>query len=379
MANGLVSSGLMPAYPLGRSKPLHLVAREKIFHDIMERGIGRGERYCTENELATRLKMSRNTIRRAVDGLQQEGYLSRRRRIGVIVDKQPGAAAEEDDRATESAIGRQRVIVILPVWDDSVEGRFSGQVLRALSSPDLKPRLAVEIRHHNDHISLDEVGDAAVVALDPRGRQIVELQDLAAQGVRVIVEGTERQFEGLINIDVDRRSATRETVLKLYGMGHRHVGLINHDPSHLGFSMPYLGYLDAHRELDIPIHPRGIVQMMNGVEPSGAPDVARISAWICTYQNAVQMIGEHCQAAGLEIPRDVSVVSLDDLGDRIVAGLGKPVTAYGSDFAVDVAMIHSMLSDWREELRGTMTWTRSSWIDRGTIGPPSNKSISAKP
>jgi DNA-binding LacI/PurR family transcriptional regulator len=368
-----VSTGLMPAYPAGRSKPLHLVAREKIFHDILERGIGRGERYCTENELAQRLKMSRNTIRRAVDGLQQEGYLSRRRRIGVIVDKQPGAASEEDIQATEPNSGRQRVIVILPAWDDSVEGRFSGQVLRALSSPQLKPRLAVEIRHHNDHLTLDEVGDAAVVALDPRGRQVVELQDLAAQGVRVIAEGHERQFEGLINLDVDRRSAARELVQKLYGMGHRHVGLFNHDPSHLGFSMPYLGYLDAHRELDRPIHPRGIVQVMNGPAPSGTPDVKQVSAWICTFLNAAVEIGEQCRQLGLEIPRDVSIVSLDDPGDRIVEGVGKPVTAYGTDFAVDVGMIHSLLREWREDLRGTMTWTPSLWVDRGTVGPPSNQ------
>jgi DNA-binding LacI/PurR family transcriptional regulator len=282
-------------------------------------------------------------------------------------------ASQEDIQKSEAIVGRQRVIVILPVWDDSVEGRFSGQVLRALSSPELQPRLAVEIRHHNDHLTLDEVGDAVIVALDPRERQVFELQDLAARGVRVIVEGVERQFAGLINIDVDRRSATRETVLKLYAMGHRHVGLINHDPCHFGFSTPYLGYLDAHRELNKPIHPGGIVQVMNNLDPSGTPDVKQISAWICTYLRSVELVGELCRKAGLEIPRDVSVVSLDDPGDRIVAGVEKRVTAYGSDFAVDVAMIHSLIRDWREDLRGTVTWTRSFWADRGTIGPPSQR------
>ncbi|MCC7349546.1 MAG: LacI family DNA-binding transcriptional regulator [Phycisphaerales bacterium] len=365
------SSNLVPLRASARTKPLHLVAREKIFYDIVERGIGRGERYCTENELAQRLKMSRNTIRRAVDGLQQEGYLSRRRRIGVIVDKQPNAP--QGIESDGPAVARQRIVMILPAWDDSVEGRFSGQLIRALSSPKLQPRLAVEIRHHDDPLLLDEVRDAVVVALDPRGRHVYELQDLAARGVRVIADGTERAFEGLINLDVDRRSATRETVLKLYGMGHRHVGLFNHDPSHLGFSTPYLGYLDAHRELDKPIHPSGIVQAMYNMEPSGRPDVTKISAWVCTFQRSTEVIAGQCRQAGLEIPRDVSVVTLDDPGDQIMPGVGLKLTAYGSDFTADAAMIHSLIQNWREDLRGTMTWTPSSWIDRGSVGPPSNQ------
>lgn len=373
-------SRLVTSRRSAQPRPLHLVAREKIFHDILERGLGVGERYCTENELAQRLKMSRNTIRRAVAGLQQEGYLSRRRRIGVIVDKQPNSPSTmEGAEPAFDAVGRQRVIVILAAWDDSVEGRFSGQILRALSSPNLQPRLAVEIRHHNDHLTLDEVGDAAIVALDPRGRKVVELQDLAANGVRVIVEGHERQFEGLIAVDVDRYAATRETVLKLYEMGHRHVGLFNHDPSHLGFSMPYKAYLDAHRELNIPIHPRGIVQAMTNMDLNEKPDVTQVSAWICTFLRSAEIVGEQCRQAGLEIPRDVSVISLDDPGDQIVPGVGKQLTGYGSDFAADAAKIHALLQDWREDLRGTMTWTPSKWTDRGTMGPPANKNASVKP
>lgn len=358
-----------------RVVPLHLVAREKIFRDIAQRGIGAGERYCTESELAQRLHMSRNTIRRAVAGLQQEGYLSRRRRIGVIVGKPPGismptVALPSITTSTSLARMRQRVIVVMPGWDDSVEGRFSGQLLRALASPELSPRLAVEIRHPDDHLTLENVRDAAVLAIDPRGRHVTELQDLAAQGVRVVLDGAGSIFEGLIMIGCDRRSSTREAVKKLYALGHRHVGLMNYDTQHLAFSMPYFGFLDAHRELDRMIHPRAIVQQVIQGETSGQIDLTQVTGWICTYMRSAGMIGEECQRMGLTVPRDVSVISLDDPGDRIVAGLGMPVTAYGSDFTLDAAKIHAVLQDWREELRGTVTWIVSKWIDRGTVGPP---------
>jgi DNA-binding LacI/PurR family transcriptional regulator len=162
-------------------------------------------------------------------------------------------------------------------------------------------------------------------------------------------------------------------------MGHRHVGLFNHDPSHLGFSMPYKAYLDAHRELNIPIHPCGIVQAMPNMELKEKPEVTKISAWICTYLAAAIQVGEQCRQTGLEIPRDVSVISLDDPGDHIVPGVGKQLTGYGSDFAADAAKIHALLQDWREDLRGTMTWTPSKWTDRGTMAPPANKNVSVKP
>lgn len=364
--------------PMGQRRrlmPLHLVAREKIFRDIAQRGIGAGERYCTESELAKRLHMSRNTIRRAVAGLQQEGYLSRRRRIGVIVGKPPGISMPaislpNISYSTSPATMRQRVIVVMPGWDDSVEGRFSGQLLRALASPELSPRLAVEIRHPDDHLTLDNVRDAAVLAIDPRGRHVTELQDLAAQGVRVVLDGAGSIFEGLIMIGNDRRSSTREAVKKLYAMGHRHVGLLNYDTQHLGFSMPYFGFLDAHRELDKPIHPRAIVQQVLQGEISGQIDLTQVTGWICTYLRSTEMIGEECRRMGLDVPRDISVISLDDPGDRIVTGLGMPVTAYGTDFELDAAKIHSLLHDWQEELRGKIMWLGSKWIDRGTIGPP---------
>lgn len=349
-------------------RPLHLRLREQILRDMVKADLSPGQRYSTEGELAERFRVSRNTLRKAMSGLEKEGYLSRRRRVGAIAGRR--LLPERGGAMDEAAPARRRAIVILPGWDDSVEGRFAGQVLRALASPDLSPPLTVEIRHPNDPLTLSEVSDAVIVALDPRNRAVHELQEIAQKGARVIVYGPEAIWPEFVMIGDNRREDTRKAVLHLYNIGHEAVGLVNHDPSHLAFSQSLLGYLDAHQELGRNIPVGGLVQRMNGIPGSGAPDLPRISGWVCAYLAAAKEIGGKCKELGLSIPEDVSVVTLDDPGDIVLPELGKPLTAIRENFAQAASLIHAFIHNWSEDQRGKITQVCDQWIERATTATP---------
>jgi len=341
--------------------------REQILHDLAESHYPAGHRYTTEGQLARSLSVSRNTIRKSIDQLEREGHLHRRRRVGILV------GPREDDQPDDVSSGRsarQRVVVVLPQWDDSTGGRYSGPLLRALSSPYLNPPLAVEIRHHDDQqLSPDEV----ILAIDPRGRQVAQLQALAARGGRVLLSSAGQYFDDFIAVDTDRRAATADAVKRLYALGHRHVGLINHDVSHLGFSNAYLGFLEAHRDLGRSIHSRALVQnTFHNQNDNPEINVREVTAWICTYKAAVDLVGNACAEANLQCPRDVSVVTLDDPGDGVAASLGRAVTAYGSNFEAEAVVIHQLIGQWPQQRLGSIVWVPSLWVERGSIAAPTS-------
>lgn len=354
-------------------QPLHHRVRERIIQDLMRSGIAAGARYCTEMELAVRLRVSRNTVRKAMAELEREGYVSRRRRVGTIVGNR--FASSRHAASAPVAPPRSRVVFVLPEWDDTVEGFYAGRLLRELCSPRLSPPLAVEVRHHDDPIERESVEGAAIVAADPDPRMVLHLRDLCLRGVRVIVTEPCQLMPGLVGLYTDHRPVVRDAVKKFHALGHRAVGLMNHDQMHLGFQRCFLGYLDAHREMDIPIHPKGIVQETKHEAAGQALDVKNISAWICTYIHSVNLVAQECQRAGLSVPEDVSILSLDDPGDVPVASLGKRVSVARTDVAAGAAMIHECLMNWRPDRIGTLTAIPSVWIDRETIAPPCTHAI----
>lgn len=351
--------------------PLHRRVREQILQDLVRSGLSTGVRYATENELADRFQVSRNTVRRAISGLEREGYLSRRRRVGVMIGKRlTSPVPDATTNMITTAPSRHHVFLVLPKWDDTIEGFYSGHLLRALSSPKLAPQLAIEISHHDDQLSSIDPSRDAVIAMDPNPSLALRLQNLAKKGLRVVVDAPGRPMRGVVNFLCDHRPMVRDAVKRFIGMGHRAVGLINHDTAHMNFQNALLGYLDAHRELGIPIPPQGIIQQTS-YEPSPlAPEVRTISAWICTYSASLHLVAKECQRAGLSVPDDVSILSLDDTGENPTTILGKRFSVANPDYTAAAKMIHSCLTNWRTDRLGTLTATPFRWIDRETIGPP---------
>lgn len=367
----------------GTRKSLYLRVREQVLRDLITRNTDSNDRYYTETELAKRFSVCRNTVRRALGDLEQEGYITRHRKIGTIINKknvhsETGSSNQTLTLNSLHTETRQRVIVMLPAWNDSVEGFYTGKLLRALSSPDLTPPLAIEIRHYNDSLILNQPEDAAIISIDPHPAAYEKFQKLADQGVHIIAIEPQHPIPGLINLFTDRRTIVCQAVKKFYEMGHRAVGIINSKLNHLDFERSLLGYLDAHHELDLPIPSTGIEQEASSFRVLPVPDVKRISAWVCSYMSSINFVANECWKAGLSIPRDVSIICLDDPGDVPFASIGKKISVVTSDSVAAASLIHTYLNDWREERRETTIFIPSEWKDRETIAPPNMTKISVE-
>lgn len=340
--------------------------QRRILDDLRTAGISFGERYLTEGELARKYRVSRSTVRKAMIDLEKEGYLTRRRGVGTIVGERIRSGAVSNRSGRVAPILRQRVIVILPGWNDDIEGFYTRQLLRALSSPKMEPPFAVEIRHPDDPFLPDNQPIHGIVATDPRPAMVSILQELSSQGVRVIVLPGQ-PIPGLINLYHDRRTAVCQAVKRFYSLGHKAVGLINGPMPHMDFENSYLGFLDAHRDLNRPIHPKGIVPREINSADRHPLEIKKISAWICTYMEAVHWVAEECRTANLAIPQDVSILSLDDPGDVPLPLIGKKVSVETIDFEATAALIQKIFNHWQDYPKDSLIQTPSRRIDRDTI------------
>ncbi|MBN4061147.1 LacI family DNA-binding transcriptional regulator, partial [bacterium AH-315-I18] len=139
--------------------------------------------------------------------------------------------------------------------------------------------------------------------------------------------------------------ASKMAVKRFIQMGHRHVGIINHDTRHHDFCQTLEGFLEAHRELQLPIHPHAIVQNYQNKTASIPIDPRQITAWICTYNGAVNLLADRCHDEGLSIPQDVSLICFDSANEKITAAVGKRISVIRPDAANTAQTIIACLKD----------------------------------
>ncbi len=81
--------------------------RQELLADLMGRGLQRGDKLPNENELADRFAVSRATVREAVLGLLEAGYLVRRHGSGTYVTNSPRGNHTLDSTVSYNAMIRQ--------------------------------------------------------------------------------------------------------------------------------------------------------------------------------------------------------------------------------------------------------------------------------
>lgn len=131
---------------------------------------------------------------------------------------------------------------------------------------------------------------------------------------------------------VDNRSAARDIVEYLHGLGHRSIAMIAHAPTvYTASHMRVSGYFSALQALDIHV-PESYLQSADFSEQSGYEAMRRLISLdnpptAVFAGNDVVAYGATfaIREAGLEIPDDISIVGFDD--DYLSRYLNPPLTS----------------------------------------------------
>jgi DNA-binding LacI/PurR family transcriptional regulator len=341
--------------------------RDTIITDILNSELKPGEFYATEQKLCDRFGVGRNTVRKALAEIEQAGFIVRRKRVGLLAGARM-AHLNGRNYAAANASMPSKVILLLPSWDSTAGGFYSSRVLQELRSSEKGKSWIVDTRLHND--SLDHIGPdtEAVIAVDPSFTMCIQLQMFSRKGIRIIViEPSVPQLDFAINICPAIYDAAKAVVKELHELGHERIGIINSMLKHDIFRQWLRGYLNAHHELQLPIHPNAVVQIEPNDLPQIAVDVKNISAWICTFQVAVDIFAKACNRNHLNIPEDISVIGSDDPGDIIVPSLGASLSIVRPDYSKVVRIIRQILQNQTAFAPGDIIELPTVNISRGSV------------
>lgn len=296
----------------------------KIADEISSR-IGSGElapgaRIESEEDMATRLGVSRHTAHRALHELQRQGLVVRQRRWGTVVA----------DRRAEPAKGR---IAYLVDWTGN---RFQADVMTHIEHALEDGTRLVVATSRNDHEreaeNLTKLRDEVdgIVCYPCDGDANAEaFRALAESGYPlVLVDRAPRGCEDFVVL-TDNEAATQEAVADLIKRGHRRIAFFGtNNPSAQSIRERFLGYRAAVEPLGyvtkpyerwIPVHLGGndesMVQAVSDalVAMRALPEPP--TAAFCTQDWLAVALLEACAALGLEVGVDFGIATYNDFGE----------------------------------------------------------------
>jgi hypothetical protein len=342
---------------------------DTIIADIFNSELSAGEFYATEQKLCERFGAGRNTVRKALAEVEKAGFIVRRKRIGILAGLRLNDL-KPHSKFSFNTLHPSKVILLLPSWDTNAGGFYSSWVLQELRSSQKEKSWIVDTRLHND--SLDHVGPntEAVIAVDPNFTMCIQLQLLSKKGIKIIIiEPSVPQLDFAINIRPMIYTAANSTVKSLHKLGHNKIGIINSSLNHDVFRQWLRGYLSAHHELQLPIHPNAVIHIEGKDISQVQVDVKNISAWICTLRVAIDIFAATCNKNHLNIPKDISVIGSDDPGEIIVPSLGTSLSVVRPDYSELVKIIRKILQNPNKYAPGNVIELPVSTISRNSTAP----------
>lgn len=295
----------------------------------------------TENELAERFGVSRQTVLKALDLLKNEGFLTGVRGRGTFVIHSGGAPARQE-------AGRQLAFICSYTRDS-----FDHEVFLGFEAEAARNNYAVAVGNsagdalrEAEHLKrLHGQGTAGVALLPVPSANHDLIFELHQEGWPIICLDHHYGIESIPYIGSDDRKAAYEATLRLIAEGRRRIGFLTDtfDALETSFSVRkrYAGYREALRESGIEFRME-LVQELGVVLASCSP--ADVGLDIYGYQaahkllmtpeppDAILLMWDELAPGALNailnsrlsVPEDIELVGFDD--DNFCTLLNPPLT-----------------------------------------------------
>ncbi len=305
----------------------YMALEEDLRSDIVTERLEGGQLIHSELELAERYKISRNTVRKALDNLVQEGLLRKIKGSGTFVV--PRHERKRQPGKTQNALVRTRQIVFL-----SLSTALSEEVFRAtFESIFSKLSKILQQRGYSllfSHIDLDWAPPPCLINDDVsgvifHGRITPEfwgkyIKPLPHVGIQHIDPRLESNWVALDNF-----SYSFQAMDHLMSLGHRRIGFVSNEIETQISMERYQGYLRSLEYLKLPFEENYAVTWQrpadNGVLKSEAllpPDFRPYlikafqgpnppTAFICADDWRASWTIKALNEMGYRVPEDISV------------------------------------------------------------------------
>ena len=329
--------------------------RERVIYHLVHADAAPGNAFFSDAELVERSGLSRSTVRRALDALHREGWVSREAGRGTFAGPRLAQIGQMVQPPRSAAPGRAlRLGVVIFDVAGLAEDWITPHVLAGIDEAAEEAGVTIEIvgsRSDDADVilrRLDRDRPDVLASLAAKPRDALLLRDAIRLGIPSLVMGTAHQYLGLPAVVEDNAAAARAAVGMLAEAGHERVGLLlNRWPAGWVFERQEgfeRAMLDAGLDVDVPgtcwlgaadhpgVRERRVSHRDSALTRRAADEgqpgafeplsnaVERATAWLDRHRPTAVVagsyipawaVGEASRSLGLSIPRDLSVVAFD--------------------------------------------------------------------
>lgn len=288
--------------------------------EIENGALSRGDKLPSENELMERFRVSRQTVRRAMEELTEKGVVEGRRGSGtyVTVNTRRYAAGKEI-----------RIAVMLTYVDTYIFPSIIKGIESVLSSEGCTLQIAMTdnavekermlLKEFIHTQSVDGIIAETVKSALPNPN--MELyREIENMGIPVLFVNSYYKELDIPHISMDDRKAGYLAAKHLAECGHTRIGGIFKADDGQGH-LRYAGYTDALMEQEIKIRGDQVIwidsEELRTMGEESAKFLKRLkgcTACVCYNDETAYKIVEIFRKSGYRVPEDLSVVGIDNSG-----------------------------------------------------------------
>lgn len=341
---------------MDKASPKYLELVRWINTQIQEKKLTAGQKMYSENELKEMFGVSRQTVRHAISVLEGEGMIRRVRGSGTYIN----------DNRFVNLSKRMRVAVVTTY----VDGYIFPRTIQGIENVLLEEGYSVQIAFTNNQVGKEKTILEDILNRDEVAGIIVETtksgipnpnmklyREILKRGIQVIFINSYYQGIDIPHVSINDKMAGYRMTKYLIDMGHTKIGGIFKLDDGQG-QFRYAGYMEAMLEAGLEIDDTRIlwidtvdIRRMDRLTDRVMERYRDCTGLFCYNDEVAFGLLEVFKKAGISVPRDISITSVDDselavLGEVGITSAPHPMEKLGKKAAENLLqMIKAPFAD----------------------------------
>lgn len=296
--------------------PRYIQARRYLEALIRREGLRPGDQIPAERDLSVQFQVSQMTMNRAIQEMVRDGLVTREAGKGTFVTQLDGEARH---------LGALGLVSLVNVGEINADF-YAGEVLRGAQKTALDTGWDLVLIQESlcspagTNARLQGRANGFLIVFSP-DEALPTLRHLREEGVPFLSVGSSWLDEDIPAVDCDNILGSELAVEYLASLGHRRIGFIGAPENRSNARDRHVAFVAALEARGLPLEHKWFVQALEEGKLSdelrlriaaiaGEPDgpTAFLAAGYSLAINAIETLTN----AGLNVPKDVSVIGFDD-------------------------------------------------------------------
>jgi LacI family transcriptional regulator len=269
-------------------------------------------------ELSAYLGLSQSTVSRVINGGAKAHRIAEETQRRVL---EAAAKFGYEANVIARSLRQKRTFTVGVLVPEISEG-YSTAVLSGIEDALLKEGLFYFVASHRHHAELLEAYPRLMISRAVDGIIAVDTKLSELIPVPVVAVSGHWHNQHAVSVELDHRMAAQQALEHLQKLGHQRIAFIKGQAFSSDTSRRWKAIREVATKLGLEIHPELVVQLRSpdpGPEPGHMATqelLSRKSPFTAIFSfNDVSAIGAitALREAGLQVPRDVSIVGFDDV------------------------------------------------------------------